>query len=196
MKKIVTDRPGSGSAVVLDMILSSLGLSGSIEVVQEEKSLDDQIAGLLNGDHDGVFRMATQGDRAVTRAMGAGGVNLVGIDQWSLEGHTARYSFVRPTTIPSETYPAQFVPVPSVSTQYVLASPVETVQEAGEVGPGTAGVAGAVPIAPTRSRRSARRWAPPTSSTPPCRCTPRSCRWSKWSTSPCRSVSTSRSSTL
>ena len=146
MKKIVTDRPGSGSAIVLDMTLSSLGLSGSIEVVQEEKSLDDQIAGLLKGDHDGVFRMATQGDRAVTKAMGAGGVNLVGIDQWSLEGHTARYSFIRPTTIPSETYPAQFVPVPSVSTQYVLASPVETVQEAGEVGPGTAGIAGAVPV--------------------------------------------------
>ena len=114
--------------------------------MHEQKSLADQIAGLLSDDYDGVFRMAAQGDRTVKSAMEIGGVNLVGLDQWSLEGHTARYSFIRPTTIPSETYPSQFVPVPSVSTQYVLASPVETVQEAGEVGPGTAGVASAVPI--------------------------------------------------
>ena len=146
MKKIATDQAGSGSAIVLEMILNSLGLSGSVEVVQEQKSLADQIAGLLNDEYDGVFRMAAQGDRTVGSAMEVGGVNLVGLDQWSLEGHTARYSFIRPTTIPSETYPSQFVPVPSVSTQYVLASPVETVQEAGEVGPGTAGVASAVPI--------------------------------------------------
>ena len=146
MKKIATDQAGSGSAVVLEMILTSLGLSGSVEVVEERKSLADQITGLLNGEYDGVFRMAAQGDRTVGSALAVGGINLVGLDQWSLEGHTARYSFIRPTTIPSETYPSQFVPVPSVSTQYVLASPVETVQEAGEVGPGTAGVASAVPV--------------------------------------------------
>ena len=145
MKKIATDQAGSGSAVVLEMILSSLGRS-DVEVVHEQKSLTDQVAGLRNGDYDGVFRMAAQGHREVTSAMQPGGVHLLGLDQWSAEGHTARYSFIRPTTIPSETYPSQFVPVPSVSTQYVLASPVETVQEAGEVGPGTAGVASAVPV--------------------------------------------------
>ena len=146
MKKIVTDQPGSGSAIVLEMLLSSLGLADSIEVVQEQKSLADQMAGLRNGDHDGVFRMATQGDRAVKVTMQGGGVQLAALDQWSAEGHTARFSFIRPTTIPSETYPSQFVPVASVSTQYVLASPVEKVQETGEVGPGTAGVAQVVPV--------------------------------------------------
>ena len=146
MNTIATDQAGSGSAIVLEMLLSSLGLSGSVDVVHEQKSLADQIAGLLSGDYDGVFRMAAQGDRTVKSAMEIGGVNLVGLGEWSLGGHTARYSFIRPTTIPSETYPSQFVPVPSVSTQYVLASPVETLQEAGEVGPGTAGVVSAVPI--------------------------------------------------
>ena len=146
MKTIATDQAGSGSAIVLEMLLSSLGLSGSVDIVHEQKSLAEQIAGLLSKDYDGVFRMAAQGDRTVKGAMEVGGVSLVGLDQWSLEGHTARYSFIRPTTIPSETYPSQFVQVPSVSTQYVLASPVETLQEAGEVGPGTAGVASAVPI--------------------------------------------------
>ena len=146
MKKIATDQPGSASAIVLDMLLNSLELADSVEVVSEDRTLADQIAGLGSGDYDGVFRMATQGDRAVKGALEAGGVNLVGLDQWSLGGHTARYSFIRPTTIPSETYPSQFVPVASVSTQFVLAGPIEMVQEAGEVGPGTAGIASAVPI--------------------------------------------------
>ena len=143
--RIATDQAGSGSAVVLEMLLRSLGRT-DVEVVHEEKSLPDQVSGLRNGDYDGVFRMAAQGDREVASAMQPGGVHLLGLDQWSAEGHTARYSFIRPTTIPSQTYPSQFLPVPSVSTQHVLASPVETQQEAGEVGPGTAGVAHAVPV--------------------------------------------------
>ena len=146
MKTIVTDQPGSGSAVVLGMLLDSLGLADSIEVVHQQTSLADQVAGLRNGDHDGVFRMATQGDRAVNAAMQGGGVHLAALDQWSAEGHTATYSFIRPATIPSETYPSQFVPVATVSTQYVLASPVQKLQETGEVGPGTAGVAHVVPV--------------------------------------------------
>ena len=146
MKTIVTDQPGSGSAIVLEMLLDSLGLAEVVEVVHEQKSLAEQVAGLRNGDHDGVFRMAVRGDRAVKAAMRDGGVQLAALDQWSAEGHTARYSFIRPTTIPSETYPAQFVPVATVSTQYVLASPVEKPQETGEVGPGTAGVAHVVPV--------------------------------------------------
>ena len=146
MKTIVTDQAGSGSAIVLEMLLGSLGLADSVEVVHEQRSLAEQVAGLRNGDHDGVFRMAVQGDRAVKAAMRDGGVQLAALDQWSVEGHTARYSFIRPTTIPSETYPSQFVPVASVSTQYVLASPVQKRQETGEVGPGTAGVAQVVPV--------------------------------------------------
>ena len=146
MKKIVTDQPGSGSAVVLEMLLGSLGLADSVEVVHEQKGLVEQVSGLRNGDHDGVFRMVARGDRAVKAAMQDGGVQLAALDQWAAEGHTARYSFIRPTTIPSETYPAQFVPVATVSTQYVLASPVEKPQETGEVGPGTAGVAHVVPV--------------------------------------------------
>jgi len=146
MKTIVTDQAGSGSAIVLEMLLGSLGLADSVEVVHEQRTLAEQVAGLRSGDHDGVFRMAAQGDRAVTAAMRDGGVQLAALDQWSAEGHTARYSFIRPTTIPSETYPSQFVPVASVSTQYVLASPVQKRQETGEVGPGTAGVAQVVPV--------------------------------------------------
>ena len=68
MKKIATDQAGSGSAVVLDMLLNSLGLAGSVEVVHEQKTLADQIAGLAGKDYDGVFRMATQGARAVANA--------------------------------------------------------------------------------------------------------------------------------
>ncbi len=145
MQRIATDQAGSGSAVVLEMILGSLGRS-DVEVVHEQKSLTEQVDGLRNGDYDGVFRLAAQGDRDVASAMQAGGVHLLSLVEWSQGGHTARYSFIRPTTIPSGTYPSQFLPVSSVSTQYVLASPVETQQETGEVGPGTAGVSHAVPV--------------------------------------------------
>ena len=67
-------------------------------------------------------------------------MKLLGIREWSDGGHTAQYSFIRPAAIAAQTYPGHFLPTPTVSTQYVLASPVETPQEAGEVGPGTAGI--------------------------------------------------------
>ncbi len=140
MKRIATDQAGSGSAVVLEMLISSLGRS-DVEVVYEQKNVTDQVDGLRKGDYDGVFRMATNGDREIASALQAGGVHLLGLEDWAQGGHTARYSFIRPTTIPFDTYPSQFLSVPSVSTQLVLAGPVETQQETGEVGPGTAGVA-------------------------------------------------------
>ena len=73
-------------------------------------------------------------------------VVLLGLKEWSEGGHTATYSFIRPSTIAAQTYPSQASPVPSVSTQFVLASPIEKQQQTGEVGPGTAGVAAAVPV--------------------------------------------------
>lgn len=146
MKTIATGAEGTGSAIVLDMILNSLGLSDSVEVVHPEGDLDQQAKALVDGEFDGIFVMAPQGDRVVKSAMGSPGVNLVGLNQWSVGGHTATYSYIRPSTIAAETYPSQFLPVASVSTQVVLASPVEKQQEAGEVGPGTAGVASAVPV--------------------------------------------------
>ena len=146
METIVTDQAGSGSAVVLDMLLTSLGFADSIEVIHQDSGIADQVTGLVNEDHDAVFRMASQGDRAIKLALQGGEAGLVGFDQWSEEGHTAKYSFLRPITIPAGTYPSQFGSVASVSTQSILASPVATQQEAGEVGPGTAGVASVLPI--------------------------------------------------
>ena len=63
-------------------------------------------------------------------------------------GHTAKFSFIRPATIAAQTYSGQYMPVASVSTQFVLAGPVEQIQDTGEVGPGTAGTdtSGIVPI--------------------------------------------------
>jgi len=146
MKKIATGVAGSGSAIVLDMILNSLGLSGNVEVVNTDAAIDEQVKGLAGGDYDGVFTMATQGDRAIKSALNNIGVKIIGLNEWSEGGHAAKYSFIRPATIPAQTYPAQFQPINSVSTQYVLASPVETEQGTGEVGPGTAGVVSAVPV--------------------------------------------------
>ena len=148
MKKIATGPVGSSSAVVLNMVLSSFGSSESVEVMNSDASIADQVAGLVNGDSDGVFVMAPQGDREVSSALVNAAVGLVSMDEWAEGGHTANFSFIRPATIPARTYNAQYQPVSSVSTQVVLAGPVEGVQDAGEVGPGTTGTGetGVVPI--------------------------------------------------
>ncbi len=148
MKKIVTGEAGSGSAIVLDMMLHSLGLSGTVEVMNSADDISTQVQSLASGQSDGVFVMAAQGDRAVSTALQNAPFKLVDLGEWSEGGHAARFSFIRPANIAARTYSQQFKPITSVSTQFVLASPVETIQAAGEVGPGTAGTGGstALPI--------------------------------------------------
>ena len=146
MKKIATGAAGSGSAIVLEMLLNSLGLSESVEIAHLEEDLNAQVKALTNGEYDGVFALVAQGDRAMKNALDNTAVKLVSLNEWSEGGHTAKYSFIRPSTIAAQTYPAQFQAIPSISTQFVLASPIKRQQEAGEVGPGTAGVASVVPV--------------------------------------------------
>jgi len=146
MKKIATGGEGTSSAIVLDMLLASLGLSG-VEVVNATGDLNQQLQALANGDYDGVFIMATEGDRTLQTALDDNtAVQLLSLDEWAEGGHTAQYSFIRPATIAAQTYSAQFQPIASIHTQFVLASPVATQQSAGEVGPGTTGLASAVPV--------------------------------------------------
>ena len=145
MKSIATGPEGSGAARVLDMMLTSLGLAGQLSVNHSDAPLADQVAALNQGQVDGVFALESQGSRAIGDAL-RGGAKLVGIDEWAEGGHAARFSFIRPTTIAANTYPFQILALDSVSTQFVLASPVRKIQEAGEVGPGTAGVSSVVPV--------------------------------------------------
>lgn len=145
MKNIATDAKGSGSAVVLNMVLNSLGLADKVVITHLDSQLNEKSAALENGEFDGLFTMAVQGDRDIKAAL-ENNLALVGLDEWSAGGHTARYSFIRPTTIPASTYPSQPVALSSINTQFVLASPVEKQQAAGEVGPGTTGVASVVPV--------------------------------------------------
>lgn len=146
MKKISTAAEGSGSAIVLEMILASLGMTGKVAVTHRDAGLDMQAADLATGNVDGMFTMAVQGSRNIKAVLDNATLELVGIDEWSAGGHTARYSFIRPSTIPVRTYPSQIRALASINTQFVLASPVEKQQEAGEVGPGTTGVASVVPV--------------------------------------------------
>ena len=148
MNKIATAAQGSSSSNVLEMILNSLGSSESVEVINSDSSIADIVAGLVNGDYDGVFIMAQQGDRELSSALVNASVGLVGLNEWAEGGHTAKFSFIRPATIAAKTYSSQYQPVASVSTQFVLAGPMEQVKDTGEVGPGTAGTdgSGVVPI--------------------------------------------------
>ena len=148
MRKISTGPEGSGSAAVLDMMLASFGLSGQVEVIKSDASPREQLQGLSRGSFDGVFLMLDIADRVFAGQMRSGFYKLVSLNEWAKGGHTARFSFIRPATIPGGTYTGQSEPVTTVSTQFVLASPAKTVQTAGEVGPGTAGIdsSSAIPV--------------------------------------------------
>jgi glycine betaine/choline ABC-type transport system substrate-binding protein len=148
MSRIVTGPEGSGSARVLEMILSSLGVSDRIEVIHSDAPIESQVSGLTDGDYHGVFVMAPQGDRAVAAALNNAAVGLVSLDEWAEGGHTARFSFIRPATIAAGTYPSQFGPISSVSTQLVLAGPAAQQKTAGDVGPGTSGSEGGATAEP------------------------------------------------
>ncbi len=148
MKRISTGPEGSGSAAVLQMMLASFGLSGQVEVINSGDSPRQQLQGLTRGSYDGVFLMINIADRALAGQMRSGFYKIVNLNEWAEGGHTARFSFIRPATIPGGTYTGQSEPVTTVSTQFVLASPAKTVQTAGEVGPGTAGIdsSSAIPV--------------------------------------------------
>ena len=148
MKTISTGPEGSGSAAVLQMTLASFGLGGQVEVIHSDSSPREQLQGLSRGNYDGVFLMLDIADRVFAGQMRSGFYKLVSLNEWAQGGHTARFSFIRPATIPAATYTGQSEPVTTVSTQFVLASPAKTVQTAGEVGPGTAGIdsSSAIPV--------------------------------------------------
>ena len=148
MKKIATGPKGSGSDIVLNMILKSIGNSGKVEVVNSDESSRKLLLAMSKGSHDGVFLMAPSKERGIAKLMGSGFYKLVDLSEWAQGGHTARFSFIRPSTIPADSYPSQGNPVTTISTQFVLASPAKTAQTAGEVGPGTAGIdsSAAIPV--------------------------------------------------
>ncbi len=148
MSKIATGPKGSGSAQVLGMLLHSFGIADEVEVLHSDDSPRAQLLAMAKGNHDGVFLMAPSKDRSIATLMRNSFYKLVDLNEWAAGGHTAKFSFIRPATIPANTYPSQSSPVTTVSTQFVLASPAKTVQTAGEVGPGTAGIdsSAAIPV--------------------------------------------------
>ena len=139
MKRIATDETGTTSASVLAMLLYSMDLAGTVEVINTDEDIAALTAQLEGGDIDGIFLMAPIGDRAINAALEDKSLRLVSIDEWAAGGHTAKFTFIRPSTISSDSYPGMSDSIASVTTQQVLAGPVEIIQSAGEVGPGTAG---------------------------------------------------------
>ena len=148
MSRISTEARGSGSAQVLEMLLHSLGLTDKVEIIYSGNPVRVQLLSMNSNSYDAVFVMAPSQQREITNLMRSGFYKLVDLAEWAAGGHTARFSFIRPATIPADAYPAQAEPVASLATQLVLASPAKTVQTAGEVGPGTAGIdsSAAIPV--------------------------------------------------
>jgi len=150
MSKIATGPEGSGASIVLNMLINSIGKSDSIEIINSSESSRALLLGMTKGSHDGVFLMAPSKQREIASLMRNGFYRLIDLTEWAEGGYTATFSFIRPATIPADTYPSQSEPITTVSTQLVLASPAKTAQTAGEVGPGTAGIGSdaAIPVSP------------------------------------------------
>ncbi len=147
MGKIATGPEGSSASVVLNMLLSSMGKAGNIEIINSDASTPELLRG-LGKDHDGVFLMVPSKQRELALLMRSGLYKLIGLDAWAEGGHAATFSFIRPATIAADTYTGQSEAITTVSTQMVLASPAQTAQATGEVGPGTAGIGSntAIPV--------------------------------------------------
>jgi len=148
MSKIATGPEGSGASIVLNMLLTSIGKEGSVEVINSTDNLNNLLQGVALGTHDGVFVLAPSSERRIASLMRSGYYKLVGLDEWADGGHAAQFSFIRPSTIPADTYPTQTDRVTTVSTQLVLASPSKIAQATGDVGPGTVGTGAeaAIPV--------------------------------------------------
>ena len=148
LSKIATGPKGSGASIVLNMLLNSIGKAGSIEIINSSDSSRQLLLAMNKGNHDGVFLMAPSKQREIANLMRSGFYKLIDLTEWAEGGYAAQFSFIRPATIPADTYPSQGNPVTTVSTQMVLASPAKSAQAAGEVGPGTAGIgsSAAIPV--------------------------------------------------
>jgi glycine betaine/choline ABC-type transport system substrate-binding protein len=148
MSKITTGPEGSGASIVLNMLLTSIGKAGSIEVVNSTDNLNNLLQGVALGTSDGVFVLAPTSERRIAGLMRSGYYKLVDLNEWADGGYAAEFSFIRPSTIPADTYPTQTDPITTVSTQLVLASPSKAAQETGDVGPGTVGIGSeaAIPV--------------------------------------------------
>jgi len=146
--KIATGPRGSGASIVLNMLIDSIGKADSIEIINSNDSPRQLLLDMNKGSHDGVFLMAPSKQREIANLMRSGFYRLIDMTEWADGGYAARFSFIRPATIPANTYPSQADPVTTVSTQLVLASPAKSAQAAGEVGPGTAGIGSnaAIPV--------------------------------------------------
>ncbi len=151
LSKIATGPKGSGSSIVLNMLLNSIGQAGSIEVINSTDNLHNLLQGMAVGSHDGVFVMAPSKERRIAALMRSGYYKLIDLTEWAEGGYTAQFSFIRPLTIPADTYPGQSNPITTVSTQLVLASPAKIAQSTGEVGPGTVGSSATAAIPLTAS---------------------------------------------
>jgi len=138
-RKIATGPKGSGA---------SIGKTSSIEVVNSSSNVAVLLVAMTNGSHDGVFLLAPPKQREITKLLASSLYKLLNLNEWAEGGHTARFSFIRPATIPAGTYLTQSNLVSTICTQLVLASPAKTAQTAGEVGPGTAGIGSdaAIPV--------------------------------------------------
>lgn len=121
MHTIGTLREGTGSPEVLRFVQGAAG-AGSMKIDATSANLAEAVKKLTAGEFDALFVMARQGSPDIKTALHGGNLSLIGIPEWAEKGNTATYNFLRPTTIPANTYPNQPDALASIGSQQVLAA--------------------------------------------------------------------------
>jgi len=109
---------GSGTAVTSAILLRAFGVRPD-EVHQETRPFLDATDALIRGELDAVFIAAADPVSAVRRATQAG-ARLLDVSGPVVEQLRVEYPFLRPATIPADTYPSQNIAVHTVQVDVLL----------------------------------------------------------------------------
>ena len=121
-KTIATGPDGSSSARIAGLLKSGLGLSGAL-APQEDGSTGGLVAKVRDKSADVAIVFAPEGDAALAKVFGEGGLRLLPIEGWNEGGNLVRYPFLREARLSADDYEGQYSDVDTLGAQLVLAGP-------------------------------------------------------------------------
>lgn len=141
---------GGGSERTARMVLTSLGLLDSVEIVASdakgEAAVEAQAQALREGDLDALFLMVSLDHPKLGEVLRGGGLKLLNLEAWQEGNHPVRFPFLRVARIPADTYFGLSEPVDTIGAQVVLAGPARTTDPLGTAGPGSAAIGELLPL--------------------------------------------------
>lgn len=114
--------PAEGSShQTARVLLDAYGASDRVSLITG--NVDRQASAVKAGRLDALLMMVTPGDAQPTLLLRDYGLELQRLAGWDRQDRQFRYPFFRPARIAPETYPRLKSPIPTISSQLVLAGP-------------------------------------------------------------------------